>query len=84
MHVVRVMYNLLSSDVREMAFIHSLVVRGNRLRVIMLNDTEKLFLQYRPMKIRAVIFTDVGLLMCTPGCLGSLNICLFLMLCTMC
>lgn len=42
MHVVRVMYNLLSSDVREMAFIHSLVVRGNRLGVIMLNDTEKL------------------------------------------
>lgn len=59
MHVVRVLYKLLSSDVREMAFIHSLVVCGNRLGVIMSNDAEKLFLQYRPMKIRAMICTDV-------------------------
>ena len=59
MHVVRVLYNLLSSDVREMAFICSLVVCGNRLGVITLNDAEKLFLQYRPMKITSVIHTDM-------------------------
>lgn len=42
-----------------MAFIHSLVLCRNRLGVIMSNDAEKLFLQYHPMKIRAVICTDM-------------------------
>lgn len=38
MHL-RVLYNLVSSDIREMAFMHSLFVCGNRLGAIMMSDT---------------------------------------------
>lgn len=77
MHFLRVLYNLVSSDIREMAFMHSLVVCGNRLGAIMVNDTI-FFSATSPHENKSYdLYRYVGLLMCTPGCLSSLNTCLF-------
>lgn len=58
MHL-RVLYNLVSSDIREMAFMHSLFVCGNRLGAIMMSDTIFFPLQYGSMKIKAMICTEM-------------------------
>lgn len=74
---LRVLYNLVSSDIREMAFRHNLVVCGNRLGAIMMNDTF-FFSAISPHENKSYdLYKYVGLLMCTPGCLDSLSTCLF-------
>lgn len=77
MHLRCILYNLVSSDIREMAFMHSLVVYGNRLGAIMMNDT--IFFSAISLHENKSydLYSYVGLLMCTPGCLDSFNTCLF-------